>query len=75
MIDDLLDMPVYGLPQAEKRAILAQQMRELTAHHRAACAPYDAILAGYAPVPSTGKGDMLIVYSVVPMAATWLSQA
>lgn len=47
MIDRLFDMPVYGLPQSEKHAVLAEEMRELTAHHRAACPPYDAILSGY----------------------------
>ncbi|MBV1689577.1 acyl-protein synthetase [Novosphingobium sp. G106] len=47
MIDRLFDMPVYGLTQREKHAVLAEEMRELTAHHRAACPPYDAILEGY----------------------------
>ncbi|GIF15236.1 acyl-protein synthetase [Actinoplanes teichomyceticus] len=38
-------MSVFTLSQKEKEAALLPQLAELTAHHRARCAPYDRILA------------------------------
>jgi hypothetical protein len=43
--DDLLDAPLYGLPQREKEQRLLSALVELTAHHRAACRPYDRIVS------------------------------
>lgn len=54
MIDRFFDLPVYGLPRAEKQALLADEFGELTSHHRAACAPYDAILSSYGDAPPGG---------------------
>lgn len=47
LLEDMLAMPVYGLPQAEKRRIFDRAMVELTAHHRAHCPDYAAILDSY----------------------------
>jgi hypothetical protein len=54
IIDRFLDTPVYGLARADKQALLGDAMRELTAHHREACAPYDAILNAYGAAPPGG---------------------
>lgn len=55
LIERFLEAPVYGLARVEKQALFAPAMRELTAHHRHACAPYDAILAAYAGAPPGGN--------------------
>jgi hypothetical protein len=41
---ELLDLPPYGLPQAEKRARLLPMLRALTAHHAENCLPYRHVL-------------------------------
>jgi hypothetical protein len=55
-LDDLLEAPLYGLPQADKDARLTAALAALTAHHRDACPPYrrltDVLGAG-ARVPAT----------------------
>jgi acyl-protein synthetase LuxE len=40
----LLDLPPFGLGQAEKRARLLPMMRELTRHHAERCVPYRNVL-------------------------------
>ena len=40
----LLDLPPYGLDQAEKRARLLPMLRDLTEHHARHCPPYRNIL-------------------------------
>lgn len=57
MIDRFLEEPVYGLPRARKQAMLGEAMRELTAHHRGACAAYDAILSAYGEATPPGGAD------------------
>ncbi len=42
--EELLSAPQYSLPQAEKEAVLLEQLAELTAHHRRHCADYDRLL-------------------------------
>lgn len=42
--DDYLDLPVYGLADAEKRAVLEPALCALTAWHNDRCAPYARIL-------------------------------
>lgn len=54
MIDRFFDAPVYGLPRADKQALLDDELRALTAHHRAACPQYDAILTAYGEGPPPG---------------------
>ena len=41
---ELLDLPPFGLPQAEKRARLLPMLRALTQHHADHCVPYGNIL-------------------------------
>ncbi len=41
---ELLDLPPFGLRQAEKRARLLPMMRMLTAHHAERCLPYRNVL-------------------------------
>jgi phenylacetate-coenzyme A ligase PaaK-like adenylate-forming protein len=41
---DLLELPPYSLPQAEKRAMLLPRLEALTRHHYAACEPYRNII-------------------------------
>jgi hypothetical protein len=41
---ELLDLPPFGLSQAEKRARLLPMLRTLTAHHAERCAPYRHVL-------------------------------
>jgi acyl-CoA synthetase (AMP-forming)/AMP-acid ligase II len=41
---DLLELPPYGLPQAEKRERLLPMMRNLTRHHAERCVPYRNVL-------------------------------
>ncbi|MBW4719603.1 LuxE/PaaK family acyltransferase [Saccharothrix obliqua] len=38
-------MSVFARPQAEREAALLAELTELTAHHRARCAPYDRVLS------------------------------
>ena len=40
----LLDLPPFGLPQAEKRARLLPMLRALTEHHSERCVPYRNVL-------------------------------
>ncbi|MBI1353746.1 MAG: acyl-protein synthetase [Acidobacteria bacterium] len=47
--EQLLELPVYGVPQADKDRILTAELNELTAHHRAHCEPYARLLAQLAP--------------------------
>jgi acyl-CoA synthetase (AMP-forming)/AMP-acid ligase II len=42
----LLDLPPFGLSQAQKRARLLPLLRELTLHHAACCRPYQNVLRG-----------------------------
>ena len=44
--DALLERPAYGIPRAEKDALLLDSLREMTAHHRRACPEYARILEG-----------------------------
>ncbi len=44
-IEAFLEAPVFGVPAAEKRALLDSELAALTAHHRANCPDYAAILA------------------------------
>lgn len=39
-LEKLLAAPPYGIPQAEKRALLTARVRELTQHHYARCETY-----------------------------------
>ncbi|MDF3053051.1 MAG: acyl-protein synthetase, partial [Geminicoccaceae bacterium] len=41
---ELLDLPPFGLPQAEKRARLLPMLRALTQHHADHCVPYGNVL-------------------------------
>lgn len=41
--EEIFNLEPYGLPQAEKERRYAQWMRELSAHHRAYCPPYDRL--------------------------------
>ncbi len=53
-IDELLEAPLYGLTQPDKEARLTAALAQLTAHHRAGCAPYRRltdVLAGGARAP------------------------
>jgi hypothetical protein len=47
MLERFFELPCYGLAREAKQALLADALAELTAHHRANCAAYDAILASY----------------------------
>lgn len=42
----LMDLPPFGLSQAEKRARLLPMLRDLTHHHAERCAPYRNVLNG-----------------------------
>ncbi|HJR49796.1 MAG TPA: acyl-protein synthetase, partial [Gemmatimonadales bacterium] len=42
----LMDVPPFGLGQAEKRARLLPMLRGLTHHHAERCAPYRNVLNG-----------------------------
>ena len=42
----LMDLPPFGLSQAEKRARLLPMLRGLTSHHTERCAPYRNVLNG-----------------------------
>jgi hypothetical protein len=44
LADDLLNLPQYSLPQADKEAMLTDRLRELTILHRERCEPYRRIL-------------------------------
>jgi len=55
-LDDLLEAPLYGLPQADKAVRLTRALAALTAHHRAACPAYRRltdVLGGGARPPAT----------------------
>jgi hypothetical protein len=41
-----LDVEVFGMDRAQKRAWLLEGLNRLTAHHRAHCSPYARILDG-----------------------------
>lgn len=53
-LEAFFNAPVYGLPAAEKRALLDAELARLTAHHRAACPAYGRILAAYGDTPPGG---------------------
>ena len=55
--------PVYGLPQADKHALLAAELGELTAFHRRRCPIYDHILQAYQPgyLPGDSYAPMIPV--------------
>ena len=42
----LMDLPPFGLGQADKRARLLPMLRDLTRHHAERCAPYRKVLNG-----------------------------
>ncbi len=42
--DELLRLPAYGLPQAEKDALYSTLLTDLTEHHRRNCPPYARLL-------------------------------
>ena len=48
-LETLLQQPVFALPQALKDAVLLPLLKELTRHHRDACAPYRRIVELTAP--------------------------
>lgn len=64
-VDDLLRAPEYSLADADKQALLAERLRELTALHHERCDAYRRILTGlnYAPeeVASPTDAPMLPV--------------
>lgn len=43
--DDWLSLPVYGLPQAEKRTVFNKALHELSLHHAEHCQPYQQFLS------------------------------
>ena len=47
--DELIEQPVYGVPQAEKERILTAELNELTAHHRSHCDAYDRLVSRLRP--------------------------
>jgi Acyl-protein synthetase, LuxE len=47
LTDELLALPQYSLARAEKDAILAQGLSELTEHHRARCREYARVLSAF----------------------------
>lgn len=42
-LDEILKQPVYGLPQAKKRPLLLDALKEVTQHHYDHCVPYAAL--------------------------------
>lgn len=62
-LDRFFEEPVYGLKREEKQALLQAELAALTAHHRAACPAYDAILNAYGPggVPGGETAPLLPV--------------
>ena len=42
--EELLELPPFGVPQAEKEKYLSEMLRELTEYHRGLCKPYDRFL-------------------------------
>jgi hypothetical protein len=56
-LEGFFEADCYGLARPEKQALLGNALRSLTAHHRTACAGYDAILGSYAPAPPPGGSD------------------
>lgn len=42
--DALLARPAFGVPQAEREALMLPELQQLTRHHRALCPPYARIL-------------------------------
>src|SRR4051794_26295508 len=59
-VDEVLELPQYGLPQERKDALMLERLLELTEHHRAACPPYARILAatGYEPRAARTLADV-----------------
>ncbi|MGE0869039.1 MAG: acyl-protein synthetase [Kofleriaceae bacterium] len=43
VLEPLLDLPMYTMPQAAKEAALVPALAALTAHHRARCGAYDRL--------------------------------
>ncbi|GAB5098686.1 MULTISPECIES: LuxE/PaaK family acyltransferase [unclassified Caballeronia] len=56
VVSDVLQWPVYGMPQSEKDALLGAELRRLTALHYEACPPYRAMLDKLASV-RTAHGE------------------
>jgi hypothetical protein len=56
-LERFFELPCYGVPRAEKQALLAETLAALTAHHRANCPAYDAILASF-PAGTLPGGDI-----------------
>ena len=52
---DILQREPYGVSREEKRALLTEKLKELTAHHAAACPAYGRMLRtiGLTPHAST----------------------
>jgi len=63
-LEALLAAPVYALPAAEKRAMLGRALAALTAHHRAACPAYAAILDAYGGAPPGGPEAPMLPVSM-----------
>lgn len=57
-MSDFLTLPPYGLPRAEKNALLLAGLNELTAHHRTHCPPYARILDALAAKPAERLEDV-----------------
>ena len=51
---DILQREPYGVSREEKRALLTEKLKELTAHHAAACSAYGRMLRtiGYDSAPT-----------------------
>lgn len=47
--DELIEQPVYGVPQAEKERVLTAELNALTEHHRSRCEPYAKLVARLRP--------------------------
>jgi hypothetical protein len=63
IVERLLTAPQYTLPQAEKAALLAEELRALTEFHREHCAAYRQIVDG---LPAL-KGDGLEKIPFIPV--------
>lgn len=64
MIEQFFEVPVYGLPRADKQALLGAELRALTDHHRQACPPYGAIVDAYAAAPPGGAAAPFLPVSL-----------
>jgi phenylacetate-coenzyme A ligase PaaK-like adenylate-forming protein len=51
-LDPYFDLPPYGVAQAEKSALLAAALSELTDHHARHCAEYGRLLAAHGHAPA-----------------------